>query len=133
LSLNPSLLVLIVDDYRDAADLCAEYLRAELGATTRTAYSAEEALAEIANAVPCVIIVDLAMPGMDGWEFARRIRTTPATMHVPLIAYTAYLSGDTLKSSRALFDLLLEKPCALPELRDAVLQLVSSEKPRSSS
>lgn len=70
---GPGLAVLIVDDNRDGADSMAElaYLH---GHAVRTAYSPTEALAALDSFAPDAVLMDLGMPGMDGYELAREIR-----------------------------------------------------------
>ncbi|HSW21041.1 MAG TPA: MHYT domain-containing protein, partial [Ramlibacter sp.] len=82
--------VLVVDDEHDARALAEEILR-ECGAGARGAGSAAEALAQLQERAPDVIVCDIGMPDVDGLELLRRIRQgAAATAHVPAIALTAF-------------------------------------------
>jgi CheY-like chemotaxis protein len=79
--------VLVVDDHRDAADSLARLLSV-LGRRTQVACDADAALAAIARAKPQLVLLDLGMPQVDGFETARRIRSTPEWRDIPLVALT---------------------------------------------
>lgn len=79
--------VLVVDDHRDAADSLAKLLRM-LGRNVQVAYDAEGALAAIDRAKPQLVLLDLGMPKIDGFETARRIGTRPQWRDIPLVALT---------------------------------------------
>ncbi len=81
--------ILVVDDNRDAADTLGELLR-EMGASTRIAYSGEAALQTLNERAPELAILDLGMPGMDGYELARRLRLEPGGDALTLIAITGW-------------------------------------------
>ena len=102
--------VLIVDDYADCADALAAFL-ATAGFDTRVAYNGGDAL-QIANDWhPDSIVLDIAMPGVSGLTVARSLRESPATASVPLLAYTAYETGDNYAQLRdGGFDGVCAKP-----------------------
>jgi len=79
--------ILIVDDESQDRKLLDALLRPE-GYLTRSAVSGEEALASIAERAPDLILLDLMMPGMDGYEVARRLKANPATSNIPIIMIT---------------------------------------------
>jgi len=103
--------ILLVDDYRDALEMWGLYLRS-FGYEVFTADDGLAAL-EIALAEhPDVIILDLDLPGITGFEAARRLRELPATSATPLIAATGYSQAKQLdEARRAGFDVVLVKPC----------------------
>jgi signal transduction histidine kinase/DNA-binding response OmpR family regulator len=80
--------VLIVDDERHNRELLEVLLRPE-GFLLLSAASGEEALAMVARQAPDLILLDVMMPGMDGYEVARRIKSDPATKSIPVIMLTA--------------------------------------------
>jgi signal transduction histidine kinase/DNA-binding response OmpR family regulator len=80
--------VLIVDDERHNRELLEVLLRPE-GFLLLSAASGEEALAMVARQAPDLILLDVMMPGMDGYELARRIKSDPATKSIPVIMLTA--------------------------------------------
>ena len=90
--------LLVVDDNRDAAELLAVLLE-DLGAEVSLAYDGEQAL-EVARRVrPQVIVLDLGLPGLDGWEVARRLRAMSWEERPMLVALTGY--GDRAARERA--------------------------------
>jgi CheY-like chemotaxis protein len=80
--------VLVVDDHRDANDILCRLLRLD-GHRTVSAFTGEDALATLASQSPDVVILDFMMPGMDGIETLRQIRSNPATSGLRVIMYTA--------------------------------------------
>lgn len=80
--------VLVVDDHRDANDILCRLLRLD-GHRAVSAFSGEDALATISAEPPDVVILDFMMPGMDGIETLRQIRSNPTTSRVRVIMYTA--------------------------------------------
>ncbi len=103
--------VLVVDDSPDARALYGEYLEF-CGFRVETAADGEEAIAKARAEWPAVILMDLAMPRMDGWEAIRRLREDPCAAEVPIVALSAYAFGDEPDRARnAGADLCLTKPC----------------------
>jgi CheY-like chemotaxis protein len=102
--------VLVVDDNRDSADSLALWLELA-GHDMRTAYSGQEAL-DVAEAFqPAVILLDIGMPGMNGYDVARRLREQPATLTAVLVAMTGWgQDEDRRRSQEAGFDQHLVKP-----------------------
>ncbi|HWT35226.1 MAG TPA: response regulator [Paraburkholderia sp.] len=102
--------VLIVDDYVDSADALAAFL-ATSGFETRVAYNGCDVLAIANEWHPDSIVLDIAMPGVSGLAVARTLRGSPATASVPLLAYTAYETGDNYAQLRdGGFDGVCAKP-----------------------
>jgi CheY-like chemotaxis protein/anti-sigma regulatory factor (Ser/Thr protein kinase) len=112
--------IMVVDDNRDAADSLGELLRT-LGADVCVAHSGAEALRALTAARPAVVLLDLGMPTMDGYEVARRIRARPEGRDVVLIALTGWGQEDDRRRSReAGFDHHLIKPADLQALQTAL-------------
>ncbi len=88
-------LVLIVDDVPDNLAMLHDALD-ECGYTVLVATSGETALARAAQAVPDVVLLDAMMPGMDGFEVARRLKSLPATAHIPIIFMTGLTETEHL-------------------------------------
>jgi two-component system cell cycle response regulator DivK len=102
--------ILLVDDYVDALEMWALYLR-QRGYSVVTARDGLQAV-EIASAeVPDLIVLDLDLPGISGFEAARRLRELPLTAHIPLIAATGYGYMRQLESAGRNFAAILVKPC----------------------
>jgi CheY-like chemotaxis protein len=103
--------ILIVDDYPDALDMWAIYLRA-VGYEVSTAGDGLAALAQAERLHPDLIVLDLELPRISGFDVARQLRANPETEHIPLIAATGYSHVTQLDRARdAGFDLIVVKPC----------------------
>lgn len=108
-------LVLVVDDEASLRCLLAELLE-EAGYTVRTAENGIAALALVQHERPAVVLTDYTMPGLDGPGLIRRLRTSPATRHIPIIAMSA-----TRPTSAARGDVpFIEKPFDVDEVLDAI-------------
>ena len=104
-------MVLVVDDSPDARALYGEYLEF-CGFQVETAADGEEAVRKAESVWPAVIIMDLAMPRMDGWQAIERIRANPVTADVPIVALSAFAFGEEPDRARRVgADLCLTKPC----------------------
>ena len=116
--------VLVVDDDGDALSMVRELLEAA-GANVTTALSADEALAVIERQPPDLLLSDIGMPAMDGFELIRRIRQLPpAIRHLPAAALTAYARPeDRNRALRSGFQDHLAKPIDPGELLTAVERL----------
>jgi PAS domain S-box-containing protein len=102
--------VLVIDDNRDAADSLAE-LVAMLGHEPVVAYDALQALARAAEQVPDVVVCDIGLPGMDGYEFARQFRELCSKYPVRLVALSGYAQPEDVANAMAAgFDEHVAKP-----------------------
>jgi CheY-like chemotaxis protein len=109
--------ILIVDDNREAAESLGVLLE-ELGATISLAFGGREALQVIEPFEPDVILVDLGMPEMDGYEVCRRIRAAPGHRQTLIVALTGWgQDEDRERSKHAGFDHHLVKPLNIEMLR----------------
>jgi signal transduction histidine kinase/ActR/RegA family two-component response regulator len=112
--------ILLVDDHTDAREMYGLILQAD-GHDVYQAEDAQSALEVLRGARPEVAIVDIGLPGMDGYELGRRIRSSPEGSDMTLIALTGYgFSDDRKRSAAAGFDRHLVKPVAPDDLRQAV-------------
>jgi DNA-binding response OmpR family regulator len=117
---TPSHRVLIVDDNRDAADSMA-LLVETAGHSARTAYDGHQALDMASAFAPDVLLLDLGVPGLNGFEIARRIRRQPWGKTVALIAVTGWgQEQDRLRTAEAGFDAHLIKPVGHADLLSAL-------------
>jgi len=119
--------VLLVEDEPDAREVLAELL-ASRGATVAVAGSVAEACAQLASEVPDVIVSDIGMPGVDGYQFARELRSLPSERggRTPLVALTAYTSPqDRRRAMDAGYDQHLSKPVDADELMRVLERLTS--------
>jgi CheY-like chemotaxis protein len=113
--------VLVVDDNRDAADSLAMLLQFE-GRETQCAYSGEEALQGVAKFGPQLVLLDIGLPGLDGYEVARRLKAGSPQLRV--IALSGYGQvEDRQRSAAAGFDAHLVKPVDLDALKRVLAPL----------
>lgn len=106
--------VLVADDYADNREMYGEYLR-HLGFRVLEADDGARAVAVARAHVPAAIVMDLSLPGIDGFEATRLLKVEPATTGIAIIAVTGH--ADARSRARALeagCDAFLTKPC-LPE------------------
>jgi CheY-like chemotaxis protein len=104
-------MILVVDDTLDARELYAEYLRIA-GLRAEVAEDGNDALVKAMALRPSVIVMDLAMPRMDGWEATRRLKAHPATRNIPVIALTGHvIERSRERAIEAGADGYLTKPC----------------------
>ncbi len=116
--------VLVVDDNEDAADSLGALLRM-LGAEVRVAHDGRTALELYGAFHPAAVFLDLGMPGMDGFEIARRIRSRPESRDAMLVALTGWgQEKDRRRTAAAGFNRHLAKPADVETLR-SVLASVS--------
>ena len=109
--------VLVVDDNHDVSASYALLLRG-MGHSAHVARSGEEAIAQIRDFQPRLVLMDLAMPGMSGIEAARRLRPHYPSTQLTLVAVTGYTDPDIEQFARdAGFDRVLTKPLAMHTLR----------------
>jgi len=112
-----SLRILIADDNRDSANTLARLLRIG-GNDARAAYDGVEAIEQIRDFRPDVALLDIGMPGMDGYETARQIRQQPGGTQIVLIAVTGWgQEADKQRARAAGFDHHMVKPLDLAKLR----------------
>ena len=120
--------VLIVEDYPDTADLLGRYARL-IGCETRAAANGEEALRIALEFLPQIVLLDIGLPGIDGWEVARILREKLAPIHPVLIAITAFGGHeDRLRSTEAGIDHHLAKPEFRKELMELLMRLVGRDR-----
>ena len=117
---DPSSYRAVIDDFDDTRDLYAVMLRLE-GFVAEEARDGQEGIAKAIEFLPALIITDLAMPVMDGWETIRRLRADERTRHIPIIACSGDEPNGTHDSSA---DVLLAKPCSLDTLLLEVRRLL---------
>jgi CheY-like chemotaxis protein len=102
--------VLVVDDNRDAADSLCMLLR-QWGYDCRAAYDGAAGLQAACDYRPDCMLLDIAMPGLDGYTLARKVRAQPSLVRAKLVALTAYTDETHVRRSQeAGFDLHLVKP-----------------------
>jgi two-component system cell cycle response regulator DivK len=119
-------LVLVVEDYQDAREMYAAYLQFS-GYRVAEATNGIEAI-ERANALlPDIILMDLALPKMDGWEATRRLKLDEKTKHIPIVALTGHaLAGHAEGARQAGCDSFVTKPCLPDALVAEIKRMLAS-------
>lgn len=119
-------LILVVDDYQDAREMYAEYLQYS-GFRVAEASTGNEALAQAFALKPDLILMDLSLPGMDGWEATRHLKADDRTKHIPVVALTGHaLAGASDGAKRAGCDSFVTKPCLPDDLVVEVRRMLSA-------
>jgi PAS domain S-box-containing protein len=117
---GPALRLLLVDDSVDAATLLAMVLEAD-GYDVRVAHEGKQALEVAAQFEPEIVLLDLGLPGMDGFQLAREMRKLVHTANALLVAVTGYgQAADRLRSQEAGFDHHLVKPVSADEIQRVI-------------
>ena len=122
-------LILVVDDYEDAREMYAEYLRF-CGFRVAEARNGNEALDQAFTLMPDLILMDLSLPGMDGWEATRQLKADERTRNIPVVALTGHaLAGASEGAKRAGCDSFVTKPCLPDDLVVEVRRMLSLARP----
>jgi CheY-like chemotaxis protein len=117
-------LVLIVDDFDDALDIYGQYLEF-VGYRVLTARSGTEGITLARRHRPDLILLDISMPGLNGFDVVWILRRDPAFLHTPIVALTARaLDSERAEALRGGFDTVIAKPCLPDALADHVETLL---------
>jgi two-component system, cell cycle response regulator DivK len=118
--------VLVVDDFEDNRVMYAEFLRFS-GFRVVEAGNGIEAIKVAMARAPDLIVMDLSLPLMDGWEATRRLKGEELTRHIPVIALTGHaLDGHSDGARDAECDAFLAKPCLPEALLETVRRMLSA-------
>jgi len=118
-------IVLVADDSESSRDLLRIILQ-RAGCSVVEARDGQEALDQAWACSPNMLILDLNMPGPDGYEVARRLREMPAFASTPILALSAAASeANEARLTEAGFSMFVEKPIAPAKLRACIGQLLS--------
>jgi two-component system cell cycle response regulator DivK len=122
--------ILVVDDFEDAREMLAEYLRFR-GYHVVEARTGAEAVTLARELKPRVVLMDLTMPELDGWNATRILKTDPATQDIVVIAVTAHaLAPDEARARSAGCDGYIPKPYDLKQLAGVVSRALRSANRR---
>lgn len=111
--------ILIVDDKEDNLLLMQTLLEAE-GYNVELAYNGASALDKIEYSPPSLVLLDVMMPGMDGYEVTRRIRENDSTALIPIVLLTGYREQNDTSLSELGANGIISKPVDLGELMEKV-------------
>ena len=119
-------LILVVDDYQDAREMYAESLQFS-GFRVAEARNGNEALEQAFALKPDLILMDLSLPGMDGWEATRQLKADERTQNIPVVALTGHaLAGASDGAKRAGCDSFVTKPCLPDDLVVEVRRMLNA-------
>ena len=123
-------LVLVVEDYQDAREMYAAYLQFS-GFEVAEATNGVEAIEKAQTLMPDIVLMDLALPRMDGWEATRRLKNDERTKNIPVVALTGHaLAGHAEGARQAGCDAFVTKPC-LPDALVAEIKRLLDRQPAS--
>jgi two-component system cell cycle response regulator DivK len=124
-------LVLLVEDDREGRLLFADWLE-DAGFRVEQAHNGLQALERAFDLLPDAILTDLNIPGIDGYELTRRLKSDPRTASLPILAVTGYtpFTQDPGRADRAGCDAVLTKPCDPNELARILRRLITEARGR---
>lgn len=109
-------LILIVEDQQELRRLYVQQLTLS-GFDVIEAQNGAEAITHTAESAPDVVLMDLSLPVLDGWEATRRLKNDQRTSHIPVVALTSHDgSGELQRATRAGCDWFVPKPCPPDDL-----------------
>jgi CheY-like chemotaxis protein len=126
-------MILVVDDIADNRDMYIEYLR-HVGFRAVGAVDGETAIRTARRIRPAAILMDMALPGIDGWEATRRLKASPATQHIPIIAVTGHAELPYFERAAEVgCDLFLTKPALPCDITAQVIRLLGERDGRDAA
>ncbi len=117
-------MILIVDDFDDNRQMYAEYLK-YCGFEVVEASDGAEAIAKATEVLPDVVVMDLSLPVLDGWQATRQLKRDHRTRHIPVVALTGHaLEGHSQDARDAGCDAFLAKPCLPEKLLETIQRML---------
>jgi two-component system cell cycle response regulator DivK len=121
--------ILLVEDNEKNMKLARDILKFK-GYRVSEATTGEDAVASAASELPDIVLMDIQLPGIDGIEAFRRIRSDAKTAHIPVVALTAsVMAGDRERFDRAGFDGFIAKPINVKEFPGQVADYIDRQRP----
>ena len=119
--------VLLVEDNEDNFEL-VRFLLERAGFQVLAGHDGQEALDMARKELPDLILMDLSLPGIDGWTAARELKDDPKTSHIPLMALTAHtLPGDRKRAMESGFDGYISKPIDVVNFGDSITKILQAK------
>ena len=119
--------VLLVEDNEDNFEL-VRFLLERAGCEVLAGHDGQEALEMARKELPDLILMDLSLPGIDGWTAARQLKDDPNTSHIPLMALTAHtLPGDRKRAMELGFDGYISKPIDVVNFGDSISKILNKK------
>ena len=119
--------ILVIDDEITIVEMLSEFLEEE-GFQVMTAFNGQEGLERLASVRPSVVVSDVMMPVLDGWELCRRMQADPRYRSIPVVLMSAVRTAPSLDGCN--YTALLMKPFELDEMLQTITRLL---KPNASS
>lgn len=121
----PKRRVLLVDDYDDAREMYAEYLEFS-GFEVATASNGQEAVEAAQSSPPDVILMDLSLPVVDGWEATRLLKQDSRTRDIPVVALTGHAMAQHSERAKEVgCDGFVTKPCLPKDLTERIREMLT--------
>src|SRR4051812_2546973 len=118
-------LILLVEDQPDLRQMYAQQLELS-GFEVIEAANGADAVTRTTEHAPDVVLMDLSLPILDGWEATRRLKSDARTAHIPVVALTAHdESGELQRATRAGCDWFVPKPCPPDALVDEIRRVLA--------
>jgi CheY-like chemotaxis protein len=122
--------ILVVDDEEHIVMILKDSLEFS-GFQVVTALDGQEALEVVAKESPDLVVLDIGMPKLDGWEVCRRLKADDKTKEIPVIILTAYAqTSDQRKGAQLGADRFITKPCDLTYLVEEINRLLAKKSPK---
>ena len=119
-------LILVVDDFADNREMYTQFLEFS-GFRVAEAQNGNEALEKAFDLRPDLIVMDLSLPGLDGWEATRRLKADDRTRGIPVIALTGHaLAGHSKGAMDAGCDAFITKPCLPERLMEEITSMLKA-------
>jgi two-component system, cell cycle response regulator DivK len=119
--------VLLVEDNEDNFEL-VRFLLERAGFEVLAGHDGQEALELARKELPDLVLMDLSLPGIDGWTAARELKDDPNTSHIPLVALTAHtLPGDRKRAMESGFDGYISKPIDVVNFGDSITNILKNK------
>jgi CheY-like chemotaxis protein len=119
--------ILVIEDIRDQAELWSDVC-AHAGLNAMTAATGLQGYRRAVDTRPALILLDVALPDIDGWEVCRRLKTDPRTKSIPVLMLTAYdAPGATTRAVAAGCAAFLKKPCPPAELIRVIKNILQQD------
>ena len=119
--------VLLVEDNEDNFEL-VRFLLERAGFVVLAGHDGQEALDMARKELPDLILMDLSLPGIDGWTAARELKDDPKTSKIPLMALTAHtLPGDRKRAMESGFDGYISKPIDVVNFGDSITKILQAK------
>jgi len=119
--------VLVVDDFDDNREMFAEFLELS-GYRVLQASNGRDAVERADASLPDLVVMDLSLPVMDGWEATRRLKANPKTANIPVIALTGHSAQREEEEALHVGCVaLLTKPCPPDDLLAAIVKILGSK------